>query len=377
MKKLFVIFLLLIPISAYSLVVSGVDGGGNADTLEGQNGSYYLDVGNATGTLPPSSFNNISAATVNTTGDIFADGFIDGLKSMGSLSDDNAGLGTPYDMFTTFTIYTSYGATSSSSNVTADASAGTITLDSGVPGEFMFSVDASVTGVNEPELTYAVFRNDTTELISFDRPISGVHHHRPTFHSISGGATFANLTAIRYLYEAEGDQIQINEVNETPGFVYDITFNSNVLYPTGVEFINALYDGNNSGDEVEVRIFSNTSSAYHEMRAAVGDLPDAKGSDAFRNYRREFEVPEPIADYVNVSLRETKIKIIHTDPGSVAHDLYLDKLQLHDAHGTSALSFKHIVALAVGDTISLKIKSNQEAPIYVKNLHFHLGKESN
>ena len=44
MKKL-LLMLLLIPVSAYSLEVSGVDGGGNADTLNGQNDSYDLDIG--------------------------------------------------------------------------------------------------------------------------------------------------------------------------------------------------------------------------------------------------------------------------------------------------------------------------------------------
>ena len=67
MKK--ILFLLLFFAStAYGVTaVSVTDGGGNADTLEGQNGSFYLDAGNISGTLPPSSFDNISATTVTVT----------------------------------------------------------------------------------------------------------------------------------------------------------------------------------------------------------------------------------------------------------------------------------------------------------------------
>lgn len=58
MKKLILLFILLIPIYAHSLEVSGVDGGGNADTLEGQNGSFYLDIGNQQGDLNSDNIDN-------------------------------------------------------------------------------------------------------------------------------------------------------------------------------------------------------------------------------------------------------------------------------------------------------------------------------
>ena len=67
MKK--ILFLLLFFASTAHAVtaVSVTDGGGNADTLEGQNGSFYLDAGNITGTLPSSSFDNITGAVVTAT----------------------------------------------------------------------------------------------------------------------------------------------------------------------------------------------------------------------------------------------------------------------------------------------------------------------
>ena len=88
MKKLLAIFLLLIPIHAYSLEVSGVDGGGNADTLEGQNASFYLDLGNSTGTMPVSSFGNISATTLSTSGSIRSGStlFVSGTAALETIS---------------------------------------------------------------------------------------------------------------------------------------------------------------------------------------------------------------------------------------------------------------------------------------------------
>lgn len=51
MKKLLAILLILVPLYAYSLEVSGIDGGGNADTLNGQNADFYLDNANHTGDI--------------------------------------------------------------------------------------------------------------------------------------------------------------------------------------------------------------------------------------------------------------------------------------------------------------------------------------
>ena len=65
MKSLLVLFLLIF--STADVTAFQVFGGGAASTLEGQSGSYYLDLANHTGDVPPSSFDNISAATVTAT----------------------------------------------------------------------------------------------------------------------------------------------------------------------------------------------------------------------------------------------------------------------------------------------------------------------
>ncbi len=75
MKKL-ILLLLLIPVYAYSLDVSGIDGGGNADTLEGQNASFYLDNANHIGNLPASSFANITTTNITIKNNTLAEGSI-------------------------------------------------------------------------------------------------------------------------------------------------------------------------------------------------------------------------------------------------------------------------------------------------------------
>ena len=377
MKKLLFI-LLLFASTAYAVTpVSTTDGGGNADTLEGQSGSYYLDAGNITGDLPPSSFDNISANTVNTTGDIKADGFIDGLKSMAGLSDDNAGLGVRYDIYTTFTIYTSYDSTNSSSNITADASAGTITLDSGVPGEFMFTFDASITGVGEPDLIYTVFRNDSTVLLSFTRPISGIHHHPPAFALLSSNAAYDTYSSLEFLIRQDGDYVVIEEsADASNAFIYDLTFNDSVLYPEAVEYLGIQYTGQ-AAHEVEAQMWNYSTTAWVDMRATTMDFPDSGTFAEYKFFVREYGIPPPISSYVDISAKESKSRIIHTNGGNANDRFRVDKVQLHDSHGTSALSFRHGVTMAVGDFISVKVRSDRNLPIYVKNWHLHLGKESN
>ena len=58
MKKLFFIFLFLASTVYAVEPVSVTDGGGNAGTLEGQNGSFYLDIGNQQGDLNTSNIDN-------------------------------------------------------------------------------------------------------------------------------------------------------------------------------------------------------------------------------------------------------------------------------------------------------------------------------
>lgn len=386
MKRLTFTYVFLFLVFAVSLSVHAVtpvsttDGGGNADTLEGQNGPFYLDAGNSTGTLPPSSFDNISATTVHTTGDILADGFIDGKKSFGSLVDDNIGLGTAYNLTTSFQTYTSYTTTLSSSDITLSASNGTVTIGVDSGGEYNIQADISVTAVGGVELEFALFRNLTTELGTFIRGVEGVHHHPPVLINLTsdtGGAAYNTFSSIENLSFADSNDIWIDEATSgTHPILFDMTFNDEVLYPTAVEFISVLYDGA-TAHEVEALIWNYSTTAWVGMRSDVKDFPDAAGTDPFRYYDREFEVPSPISSYVDVALNEAKVRMDHTSTGNPGHQIRIDKVQLHDSHASAAISITNIFTVPGGSVLSIKIKSDKILPAYFANVHFHVTKVSN
>ena len=113
------------------------------------------------------------------------------------------------------------------------------------------------------------------------------------------------------------------------------------------------------------------------MRSEIKDFPDSAGTDPFRYYDREFEVPTPISSYVDTSTREAKTRIDHTSAGSPGHQLRIDKVQLHDSHNSAAISFNRVLPLSDGSTISVKIKSDLVLPAYFVNMHLHITKVSN
>lgn len=346
MKSLLVLFLLIF--STADVAAYQVFGGGAASTLDGQPGSYYLDVGNHTGE-----------------------------NSFGALADDNTGLGTVYDLTTSFQTYTSYGITHSSSDITLSASNGTITLGVDSAGEYNVQADISVTAVGGVELEFGIFRNDTTELSTFVRGIRGVHHHPPVLINLSSNAAYNTYSTVDLLEFAEGDVIWIDEASSgVDPLLFDMTFDDEVLYPTGIEFINVLYDGTAS-HEVEAKMWNYSSSIWDDMRSSTFDFPDTGGADAYRYYNREFEVPTPISNYVDISTKEAKMRIHHTSDGSPGDEFFLDKVQLHDSHASAAVSIIRTFTLSAGDSISFKIRSTDALPVYFANLHFHATKISN
>ena len=349
MKTLLILFLLIfsiVDVSAFQ-----VFGGGNASTLEGQPGSYYLDVGNSTGE-----------------------------SSFGALSDDNTGLGIQYNLTTSFQTYTSFDITNNSSDITLDASAGTITIGAGSGGEYNIQTDISVTGVGDVELEFGIFRNDTTELGTFVRGIGGVHFHTPILINLTsdtGGAAYNTHSSIENLFFADSDDIWIDEATSgTHPILFDISFDGEVLYPQAVEFHGVLYDGS-TAHEVEALMWNYSTSVWVGMRSGIKDFPDSAGTDPFRYYDREFAIPSPISSYVNIATRSSKFRMDHTSTGSPGHQIRIDKVHLHDIHASAAVSITRILTLSEGDSLSIKIKSNKVLPVYFANLHFHVTKTSN
>ena len=351
MKKL--LFLILFFAStAYAVTpVSVTDGGGNADTLEGQNGSFYLNVENSTGE-----------------------------SSFGALSDDNDGLGVTYNLTTSFQTYTSFDTANNSSDMILSTGDGTVTIGAGSGGEYSIQADISVTAVGGVELEFGLFRNDTTELGTFNRGVSGIHFHAPVLINLSsdtGGAAYNTHSSIENLEFSDSDDVWIDEASSgNSPLIFDMTFDDEVLYPTAVEFHGVLYDGA-AAHEVEALMWNYSTSVWVNMRSSTFDFPDSGGTDPFRYYDREFEVPFPRSSYVNMATNESKARMDHTSTGSPGHQIRIDKVHLHDEHGSAAVSTTRVITLTDGDVLSIKIKSDKFLPVYFANLHFHVTKVSN
>ena len=313
---------------------------------------------------------NVSKFSVNT------DGFIDAPGTYGHLKDQNTGLGIEYVLTPTYRTYTSYSTSGSSSNVTASTGNGTFTLDAGVSGEFDILVDISVLGVGGPTLEYGIFRNLTTEIATFVRAIHGVHHHTPTLANLSGNAGYDTYSSLEYLVYQDGNYVVIDEsADGSNAFIYDTIFNGEVLYPEAVEYLGVQYTGQ-AAHEVEGQMWNYSTTAWVDMRSDTEDFPDSGTYEEYKFFVREFAVPDPKGSYVDTSVKESKTRVIHTSSGNTNDRFRIDKIQLHDAHNSAALSFTSMASLSGGDIISLKIKSNKTLPAYFNNVHLHLTKKS-
>lgn len=374
--KIIISALLLVLSLSYNAYGYQIFGGENASTLDGEGGAFYLDLGNSTGTLPASSFDNISADFITTTGDISAGGFLSGKSTFGTLADDNADLGTPYNLTTSFQTYTSYDVTNSSSDISVSTSDGTITLDAD-GGDYNIQANIAVTAVGGPGLKFGLFLNLTTEIGLFTREIRGVHHHPPILINLSSNAAYNTYSTFDRLAFRDSNEIWIDEASAGASpLLFDMTFNDEILYPTNVEFFGVLYDGA-TAHEVEAKMWNFSTLAYVGMRSETKDFPDAAGTDPFRYYDREFGVPDPISSYVDIATKTAKVRIDHVSTGSPGHQFRIDKVQLHDSHNSAAISFDRILTVPGGSVISIKVKSDLELPAYFINMHLHVTKVSN
>lgn len=374
--KIMISALLLVLSLSYNAYGYQIFGGENASTLDGEGGAFYLDLGNSTGTLPASSFDNISADFITTTGDISAGGFLSGKDTFGTLADDNVDLGTPYNLTTSFQTYTSYDVTNSSSDISVSISDGTITLDAD-GGDYNIHANIAVTAVGGPGLEFGLFLNLTTQIGSFTREIRGVHHHPPILINLSSNAAYNTYSTFDRLEFRDSNEIWIDEASSGANpLLFEMTFNDEILYPTNVEFFGILYDGA-TAHEIEAMMWNFSTTAWVGMRSETKDFPDAAGTDPFRYYDREFGTPAPISSYVDVVTKSAKVLIDHTSTGSPGHQLRIDKVQLHDSHNSAAISFDRILTVPGGSIISVKVKSNLELPAYFINMHLHVTKVSN
>jgi hypothetical protein len=154
----------------------------------------------------------------------------------------------------------------------------------------------------------------------------------PTMANYSVIGTFVDWTSVSRLAKKDGDYLRIQEGAGTPGFQAWWTF-PGLRIPISVDFEGCTYDGANNHD-AEGIIFSNTSSAWHDLRLnefnatpSESDFQHTPYTDEGSPYDRHYSVPEPLEDYVD-SEGNVLVGILHPESGSTTHDWYCDSIHV-------------------------------------------------
>jgi hypothetical protein len=156
----------------------------------------------------------------------------------------------------------------------------------------------------------------------------------PTMANYSIIGAFVDWTSVDRLARRDGDYHRIQETAGDIGYQYWLTF-PGIKNPTRVIFEGCVYAGANNHDN-EAIIFSNTSSAWHDLRLNAVDATPSESdfqhvtfSDEGVPYDRTYNIPEPAADYVDVS-GNVLVGIWHPEPGLTGHDMYCDSIHVID-----------------------------------------------
>lgn len=154
----------------------------------------------------------------------------------------------------------------------------------------------------------------------------------PTMANYSIIGAFVDWTSVDRLALRDGNYLQIQETAGDPGFQAWWTF-PGVTLPAKVYFKGCIYDGTNQHD-AEAIIFSNTSSAWHDLRTnavnanpSESDFQHTSYTDEGTPYDRTYLVPSPQDDYVDGS-GNVLIGVTHPEAGSTADDWYCDAIHV-------------------------------------------------
>ena len=144
--------------------------------------------------------------------------------------------------------------------------------------------------------------------------------------------TVFDWTSVGRLEKKDGDYLRIQETANNPAFQMWWTF-PGIRIPTTVKFEGCIYDGANN-DDVEAIIFSNTSSAWHDLRLNAVDATPSESDFQHTSYTdessphdRHYGIPSPPEDYVDAD-GNVLVGIWHPEPGSTTHDWYCDTIHL-------------------------------------------------
>lgn len=336
---LFLVFALSLSVHAVT-EVSTTDGGGNADTLEGQNLSYVLDITNATGIFPVVSHS----------------------ASLGY--EDDAGFFEDYSTADIFYKWqNNIDASQSFGNLSSSIIDASITILSGGAGLYEISRNTGIHGEPEVGYIFAIFKNETAIAESHTSPgtPNSVDPFFTNLSSFAGDATYNVNSSISFLFHADKDQIAITEGGTGNGvdewcFEYEVHFN--IAHIPHVLFLgNTQYNGG-SGHFADALAFDNLSSVWVDLRLATGDIVNAGIEQDYKNENISFAFPNDGNQARFVLNHIVKIRLRHNDSTvcSSGHEMRIDKLSVEDLLGARSDSDTIVIRLSDGDKITVREK---------------------
>jgi hypothetical protein len=277
--------------------------------------------------------------------------------------DNNGGVGTFYNLSTTFLNWTTANDSDSTIGLAVDESASTITIGTGLGGRYVGTLHASFNAPTGKTITIGIFKN-STKIDDIRRSMAKGPERFPTFRSISSddsSAVFDTQSSIDYLNASDGDDlIAIEAGTGNTGCAYVKVRVGEVNEPDIVRIGTSAYQSNNSNHWINVKMLNYSTNAYDDLNELAKDFEDVGATvEPYERVTWEFKVARPRRLYVENNISE--LLFLHNNVTcSDAHKIHLDEVKIIDAYSSAVVAFPVEFTVADGDVLSLKMKANED-----------------
>jgi hypothetical protein len=278
--------------------------------------------------------------------------------------------------FTTANVFYQWTSANATTFHTYSGDLKSITLDDTSGAHYIVNIHAITEATLGVEYTAQLLKDGVSilDVIHKTDQFSGKIHN-PAFINLStdvatgADAAWGTYSSFGRLNTIDGSVVNIVEANGACNCGYNLKARyDNVNEPNRVTLW-AAYDG--SGP-IEARAWNDTLSQWDELRTETADIPGSAGALSTDYVKREFFFPVNSADYVNAS-DEVFITLINTGEGGAGKIFDVDKLVIDDRIVSMKISSLHHLAIEADSTLTLGIKSDAPASVYVRDAGIFIG----
>jgi hypothetical protein len=223
----------------------------------------------------------------------------------------------------------------------------------GPTADFYIQVNASIRAPYAAVFEQGIFKNGTAIDI-FPREMTVGPERNVTFVSISSAdqnVAYGTYSTLESLYFSDGDRYEVLEDAAASTNCLIAYFEvSNIDVPYSINWYNTNYGGsvNHYG---MVEVFSNTSSAWHDVNKLLEDY-------TYTEVKKDtsYGIPSPRVDYVLEGV--VKFRWRHNNTNCAADTLFVDSVKVRDRLNSIPFPSFHKETLSNGDKISVRYRSS-------------------